>query len=282
MSCNVDSGKLLKLGEFYYNYFIRPFKKIKGRTPTPSGHQSRTSFNTLKDMISTMLVQFPTDHREAKKSALVRGGFRCMVSGAYDKTSMQQNDDLRARAKDFDRAGVRIGVVGNIQCAHILSELTNQDIFSDDSKRWYAAPAWVVLDRFGYGSVLQELNGSGVHHLENILTLLSEVRDRFDGLELWFEGTSAKHQYNIEAVDPEEVFEFSRLPRQVKIETKHQNLALPSPTYLKLHAACAKVAHLSGAGEYIEKLQQDFELTDVLASDGSSTRLLHEALLSTC
>ncbi|KAF9460298.1 hypothetical protein BDZ94DRAFT_1378022, partial [Collybia nuda] len=143
-----------------------------------------------------------------------------------------------------------------------------------------AGSTWTILERFGYGSILQELNGSGVHRLENILTLLSDVHDRFERLELWFEETSTEHQYNIGAIDPEEVFEFSRLPRQVKFETEHHNMALPSSIYLKLHAVCAKIAHLSGAGEYIEKFQRDLEQTDVLASDGSSTELLHDALLS--
>jgi hypothetical protein len=54
----------------------------------------------------------------------------------------------------------------------------------------------------------------------------------------------------------------------------HPNLPAPDPRYLKLHAACAKVAHLSGAGEYIETIFRDMESMRVLAKDGSSAQAL--------
>jgi hypothetical protein len=56
------------------------------------------------------------------------------------------------------------------------------------------------------------------------------------------------------------------------------DLPLPEPRYLALHAACAKVAHLSGAGECIDAVNRDIDTTLVLAKDGSSARLLAEAM----
>ena len=52
----------------------------------------------------------------------------------------------------------------------------------------------------------------------------------------------------------------------------------PSQELLKLHAACAKVAHLSGAGEYIDSLDRDADDMDVFATDGSSSAILTHAL----
>ncbi|KAG1748717.1 hypothetical protein EDB19DRAFT_1630181, partial [Suillus lakei] len=43
---------------------------------------------------------------------------------------------------------------------------------------------------------------------------------------------------------------------------------LPSPRYLSIHAACCRVAHLSG--EYIDKPLGDVESIRVLEWDGSS------------
>lgn len=57
-----------------------------------------------------------------------------------------------------------------------------------------------------------------------------------------------------------------------------ERLPLPSPLYLRLHAAAARVAHLSGAREYVNKILLDMEETKVLSSDGSSALLLTEAL----
>jgi len=55
-------------------------------------------------------------------------------------------------------------------------------------------------------------------------------------------------------------------------------LALPDPDLIALHAACARVAHMSGAAEYIASLERDEEEMTVLASDGSSAYLLHGLL----
>ncbi|KAI6016144.1 hypothetical protein BKA83DRAFT_4060420, partial [Pisolithus microcarpus] len=55
----------------------------------------------------------------------------------------------------------------------------------------------------------------------------------------------------------------------------------PNPIYLAIHAACAKVAHLSGAAEHIENVLRRLENTRVLAEDGrSSELLLYTAILS--
>ena len=60
------------------------------------------------------------------------------------------------------------------------------------------------------------------------------------------------------------------------------DLPLPDPRYLALHAACAKVAHLSGAGEYIDTFYRDIDTTLVLAKDGLSVKLLAEAMSCIC
>jgi hypothetical protein len=51
-----------------------------------------------------------------------------------------------------------------------------------------------------------------------------------------------------------------------------------SPELLALHATCAKVAHLSGAGEYIDQFDLDTDDLEVLATDGSSSAILTHAL----
>jgi len=47
-----------------------------------------------------------------------------------------------------------------------------------------------------------------------------------------------------------------------------------------LHATCCKVAHFSGAAEYVERTYRDAEEVGVLASDGTSGDVLNFALLS--
>jgi hypothetical protein len=49
---------------------------------------------------------------------------------------------------------------------------------------------------------------------------------------------------------------------------------LPSPCYLRLRDACAQVAHLSGARDYIGTVLEDLEEIRVLAYDGSTADVL--------
>jgi len=53
----------------------------------------------------------------------------------------------------------------------------------------------------------------------------------------------------------------------------------PDPRYVHIHAACANVAHLSGAGAYVDNVYRDLEGSmRVLATDGSSAEALTYAL----
>ena len=67
------------------------------------------------------------------------------------------------------------------------------------------------------------------------------------------------------------------LPQTVTF-TARNNLPLPDPRYLALHAACANVAHLSGAGEYIDSVDRDIDAIRVLVKDGSSNTVLAKAM----
>jgi hypothetical protein len=53
---------------------------------------------------------------------------------------------------------------------------------------------------------------------------------------------------------------------------------LPDPCYLALHAACARVAHLSGVSKYVDTIFRETEDMKVLASDRSSGEVLWYAL----
>jgi hypothetical protein len=80
--------------------------------------------------------------------------------------------------------------------------------------------------------------------------------------------------------NPQEQATFS-VPDDViqECETKGKLIPdLPDPDLIALHAACARVAHMSGAAEYFDMLERDAEETTVLASNGSSAYLLHGLL----
>ncbi len=73
-----------------------------------------------------------------------------------------------------------------------------------------------------------------------------------------------------------------RLPRRTITFTTPdpEALPLPSPAYLAIHAACCRVARLSGAADYVEEVLREeeevrerIERIGILAEDGSSMDL---------
>ena len=81
--------------------------------------------------------------------------------------------------------------------------------------------------------------------------------------------------YNLGAIYPREIAEYHQV---ITFNTDNPRLPVPSRDYLELHAACAKVAHLSAASEYMDSVIREMEETLVLSSDGASTAVLEHAI----
>ena len=156
---------------------------------------------------------------------------------------------------------------------------------------------------FGLGGLAHDsLATEGVHNLGNLLSFENGVHADFGRLNLWFEGTDeVRHsrsswQFQLNVYQPnhytvcvcdkgneEYLRQFGHLHADgdrlsVTFSSRHQSLRLPDPRLLALHAACARVAHMSGASEAFDEFERDIEDTRVLALDGSSARLLDHFL----
>ena len=85
-----------------------------------------------------------------------------------------------------------------------------------------------------------------------------------------------ENKYMLRASDPIVLRGF---PEYVTFTTPDPaRLPVPSPKYLAIHAACAEIAHLSGAAKCINKHYRDMEEQTTLDSDGASAELLAEAI----
>ncbi|KAF9220142.1 hypothetical protein BS17DRAFT_739680 [Gyrodon lividus] len=275
ISCEGDEEKLAACGKLYCDHYIRAFRKYKGRTPAPSSHPSRPSFDSRKALIMYMLKEAPQSHQNAKRKALVRDNFSCVVSGSVDLSVAMENAEVQQMVDARARPAVET------HCAHIFAESTNENISGNregSDKHQYAASMWAVMDRFGYKHLPSDLNGANIHRLENILTLESNIHNSFDRLNLWFEPTDTPNTYNIRWKSDWLALPYARTTVTFT-SSDLEKLPLPSPEYLQIHAACAKVAHLSGAGDYIDKILRDLEDIQVLSEDGASADVLEHALL---
>ncbi|KAJ3868832.1 hypothetical protein EV359DRAFT_60294 [Lentinula novae-zelandiae] len=259
-----DSSDLHVLGEIYSDCFVRSFYKFKGsRTPFIPSHPSRPSFDVRIQEIKATILQAPKNHSEAKDKALVRDGYRCVVTGTidteckgfFDLTELKKSGTLRT------------------ECAHIIPEATYFGLDKGKTKD-YSASVLAVFDRFGVQ--FDKLNEGNIHSLWNVMTLVQPIHDSFDRLELWFEATGNVHEYFIKTTDETNRL-LSELNGPITLTSSDSNVPLPDPNLLAFHAAACRVAYLSGATEYMEEILRDFERLNVLAEDGGSLAILEHA-----
>ncbi|KAL0957146.1 hypothetical protein HGRIS_003238 [Hohenbuehelia grisea] len=229
------------------------------------------------------MASTPKSKPEAKQKALFRDGYRCCISRAFDSLVMT-DAAVQQRARN---AGINRNTA--TACTHIFSESAQEP----DKPAEYAASALAILSMFGLRDVAQQLMGGGVNNLSNVITMSTGLHKQFDLFTFWLDEIPGKpNEYKI--FSPHalffEVSDFGPTPsRQVRFEIDPQSLAelsanhsplppLPNSQLLALRAACARVAHMSGAAEQIDSISRDMETMGVLAEDGSNFHILEHAL----
>ncbi|KAI9455641.1 hypothetical protein HD554DRAFT_1032484 [Boletus coccyginus] len=263
------SSDLTDVGAFFERSVILPFKKYRGRTPKPSERPSRPSFEVVKDQVKVDITLAPENHEDAKDRALVRDNWRCVVTGILD-----------CRAPERIIAQLDPTTVGvYTQCTHIIPEdmcFGVEPKSKENIKLDYSASVLAVLKRFGCD--INRFNGENVHSLTNVISVESNVHEAFDRLMLYFEATSHEDRYEVKwfGLKPH-----PNVRQFVEFSTSDpENLPVPAYELLALHATCCKVAHFSGAAEYIDEIYRDADKLDVLSADGTSGDILDYVLLS--
>ena len=130
---------------------------------------------------------------------------------------------------------------------------------------------------FGFEDLPDKLAGNGIHTLENVMTLDASYRIFFETLSMWFEAIVSglgiftpraeglqgdqDNTYAIRAKHNGMV----RRDNPITLTSQHADLPLPNRTFLAIHAACCRIANLSGARIYIEEIFDNMEEMGVLA-----------------
>ncbi|KAJ7257588.1 hypothetical protein B0H12DRAFT_471613 [Mycena haematopus] len=273
-------AKLQALGLSYHNHLIRVFRSNGGPMLKRSDHPSCPSLDLVRDRIISE-KKTPATEGSARTNALLRDGYRCMLTGQYDLDSADLHPEL------YDRATADGVAMAITQCAHIFSD-TAQD---GEQNTGYAASAMAILRPFGLDSKAESVVGGNVHKHFNILTMRSDLQHLFDHLDFWLEEViGEENTYEIVSVK-NKVFKLGLpLPARVTFRVDPDMVAactarntdlpaLPSPSLLAVRAACSRVAHMSGAAEQADQILRDLEDTPVMAEDGSSAHLLELRLV---
>ncbi|KAG8906720.1 hypothetical protein FRB99_006318 [Tulasnella sp. 403] len=200
-----------------------------------------------------------------KLRALKRDNYCCVVS---------KLKDWKYYNRELDKSKIKT------EATHILPFSLNN---LTSNQMWSRKPrVWQIIEMFSQVQ-LDEFNGQDINRLENVLTLSSDLHSLFGELNIWFKPVESRPNcYTLETASIVEGFPSIVVPAAgtiVEFTTPDPtDLPLPDSRYLALHAACAQVSHASGAAEYIDELLCDMEDRTVLASDGSSSKLLDHAL----
>ncbi|KAJ7710972.1 hypothetical protein B0H17DRAFT_914470 [Mycena rosella] len=299
---NSSHDAIYDIGRLYLNHFIRAFRTTNNAYPEPSNHPSRPSIDNLMDILMNTLEGSGKDHRSVRANALIRDGYKCMLTGLYDETSCTKHPAVRELADEVEAS------TGLIVTSHIFNEAVLQNVDPNDNfpgckylcnctalQQHYASAALSILKMFGLVDLADRLatignpaSATGVHALVNILSLNSLFHTHFDALKLFLEPTEDGEvefchddEYDVYiaypriARDGPSRVKFVSLPRQKGVDPDGTKYPLPDPRLLALHAVCARVAHMSGAAEVLDEFDRDVEEMGVLAADGSSINTLN-------
>ncbi|CAK5263181.1 unnamed protein product [Mycena citricolor] len=279
--------KIFTMGLDLRNQLLRVFYAATDRIPTPSAHASRPSYEEHRARILSDIANVePGEGRtrsQAKADALLRDGYKCVLTGLYDKDILQAIPELQAKASAEGASQIGTRVV------HLFSTAAQ-------SNPDYATSALAILKLFGLGSVVQNLLGKRANNLFNVMTMCMNLQVDFDHLAFWFEAVPGQeHTYNVVARNPQTFFGQTPTPlRQVKFRVDADaerdaagievpvRLDLPDPQLIAIRAACARVAAMSGAADQFLQIYKDRDEDELgTLADSESAVYLLDSLLQT-
>ncbi|KAH6916041.1 hypothetical protein BKA70DRAFT_1254582 [Coprinopsis sp. MPI-PUGE-AT-0042] len=277
LMCGGNQRFLYDVAMLYVAHLLQLFRKHQSKPPTPASHPSIPSSSIESPLLAGILTAPPSDHRGAKKAAIYRDGHQCLYSGSFDRIYSKPFEDL---GQDLPERPLP---PASTYAAHIFPPSLNTVINTEEGAQKTEWSGSVVSQVHYYASIdiRAELNGPQMHRLGNVLTLAVNFHGLFDNLEVWFEKDKWKdgdHHYIIQARHPSRM---KYLQRRVTFSNAYHGVAeveLPNSRYLELHAAVCRIAHLSGAAEYLDEYDRHHEEQRVLASDGSSAGYLEKCL----
>ncbi|KAJ7199427.1 hypothetical protein GGX14DRAFT_661963 [Mycena pura] len=254
-------AKLQNLGLYFRNHLMRVFRSNGGPAPKLSDHSSRPSLDATRDEVIND-IRNRTTLSGARSFALVRDGYRCMLTEQYDLESSVTYPEL------VKRAAVEGRTLAGTQCAHIFSETAVEG----KANLEYAAGVMAILEAFDLTSKIEHLVSRNVHKDFNILTIQTDLHLLFDRLEIWLEEVIGEpNTYTVCSVDDRVSMTARPPPRRLtfRVDPDLEAACVAKGTPLlrcrrRIRAACSRVAHMSGAAEQVDRLVRDLEETPAM------------------
>ncbi|KAF9472887.1 hypothetical protein BDN70DRAFT_867965 [Pholiota conissans] len=281
---------LAGLAHLYVYGMMRVFYNPKGPTPlvTPA-QNARSSFGDAVRTPSHLSTPTLMTTQTLRQRTMLRDENRCVFTGRLDFIVYQS----------LPKAERPIGVsnVAYTHVAHIISQSLPSNIGgmtqAAREKFVWASTAAAVIERFGGFSAYTILGEDNLNSAANAFTASSTPHDMFDCLDLWLVPAQDKHGNIITdtyVVHSPFLLRAYGIKDQVifRSYTFHDDdgnpivIPAPHPSLIALHAACAQVAHMSGAAEHLAELYPDSDLDpgpSVMTQPNASAKLVQKLKL---
>ncbi|KZO90072.1 hypothetical protein CALVIDRAFT_569391 [Calocera viscosa TUFC12733] len=231
-----NTERLIALGMYWKDAFLGV---------SPSSHPTRDSVIVTTDAVRELLTPGPLDYRRSKELALRHHRNCCALSRKHGITADEQEWNP---VENPGRAQLNCAMSGPNGL--------------DKGKLTWAATCLAVLAPFlgdnAADDVLHHFNGDNVHDLRNVFIATRDLHGMFDGMYICLEARAEANMYTLKQVVGG-TLDHQLIDKILDMNSPYPNIPAVSPEFLALHRACAIVAHLSGAGELLEKEERDRE-----------------------
>ena len=107
-----------------------------------------------------------------------------MITGEYDLFSVMEIRELEEKL--LSDSSLR---VGSTDCAYIFAPSAGGSAHMGPDKNDYSTIFWEIMQRFGHETLSDDLSGSKVYRLENVMTTCPGFHHFFDELYIWLAAT---------------------------------------------------------------------------------------------
>ncbi|EGE86673.1 uncharacterized protein BDCG_16117 [Blastomyces dermatitidis ER-3] len=262
-------GVVDSFAEYLFQNFFLPLKAAGSKTPQPT--PAALSAPSLGNVVGA-----PARLSTLRRDCLIRDHNRCVVTQAFNLHEAKTRDRLHANPKDDDDQPLSFGRgdVDELEVAHIIphsilsAKFIDGELQLSESKK----TALSVLSMFDPG-VIPLIEGSGIDHPTNAITLSKSVHTQFGLFEISFEAMdSSNHPQNTYTIHSSSrvLSQLYNLPvTRTLLLSPNLTIDPPSAKLLAIHRAIAIIIALSAAGEYMDQILRDMEEVWV-RSDGAA------------
>ncbi|KAK3991281.1 hypothetical protein QBC44DRAFT_380057 [Cladorrhinum sp. PSN332] len=259
---------LSRFADYLLDNFFLPLRASSGKTPqlSPLIHPAiqRAQGGGVQDFVGT-----PERVAGLRGDCLIRDRYHCVVSRRFDLEEASKRLKMNGDEAKDDDGNLLLAdpKFSHLVVAHILPQSLTK-IGTGSQLHASKKAALDILNMLDSG-VIHLIEGNDIDRPQNAITLTRDLHSSFGNFDVFFEPVlDQEHAYRIQSFLHPIIIPDLPVVRTLHL-TKNRTIEPPSPRLLALHCAIAHILHLSGAGDYINKILNDMEWKDTRA-DGST------------